>query len=202
MDQDVHRPDHRRDLRGVHQAGEREVVGQSRRGDRPLVFITEDSVADQQELHMRVGCDDAAGGGDQVVVTFEVEQPSDLSDDDVVVDKAESPTDGVAVFVRVQERFDVHAAGDRRELLSRGHSRGDQLVGHRVGDADHPVATPGGPTFTPSKELAGDRRLVIVERCAVDGVNHRRHAERPRRGAAEQSAFGTVRVNDVWRERS
>ena len=101
---------------------------------------------------------------------------------------AELAADAVSLRVGAQERFDFHAAVNGGELFARRDAGRDELVGHRVCDADDRVAAGGGEDFAAAEERAGGRVLVRMEWRAVDGVNdggtlRRQAAARPKRPA-------------------
>ena len=120
----------------------------------------EDAVADEQEFQVRIARARVAGGGDEVGVAFEMKEPARSCRRRRRSSRvAELAADAVAVLGRVQERLDFHAAVDGRELFARRDAGGDELVGHRVGDADDGVAARGGERFRSGGRTRGPARF-------------------------------------------
>jgi hypothetical protein len=122
MDQQVHGAQQRWNLCRRDKPREDEPIRQTRVLDLPLQRLSEYSIADQQKSHVRELLDDALCRPDQELVSLQGKQSGDLPDDDLIVGKPELRSHLLAVLVGVQERVDIHAAIDGRELLAPRHT--------------------------------------------------------------------------------
>src|SRR5205085_2533235 len=116
--------------------------------------ILQHAVANEQEPGLRLLGHYLAGCLDNVSMSLEMKQASDLGDDDVVALIPKIAPHALALASRCEKRLDLHAAIDGREFFSRSNAGLDQQIGHRVGHADHRVTAPGRPSLTAAKKLS------------------------------------------------
>lgn len=80
---------------------------------------------------------------------------------------------------------------------ARGDAGLDALIDHGLGDGVDFVAVTGGDPFRLLVERIFPAGFVRMERLAVDGVNHDRHAGAPGRDPADDAGLRAVGVDDV-----
>ena len=80
----VHDPDGTRDLAGRNQAREHKVIGQTQPAHTVFESLTPEAVPDQEKLEAPARAHQIRSGGNQVVVSFQFEQPRHFPDHDVV----------------------------------------------------------------------------------------------------------------------
>jgi hypothetical protein len=87
--------------------------------------------------------DDAGGGGDEIVVTFEGEEPGDFADDEMLGAETEALAE-VRVGRAFEERGEVEAAEDAGVLVGVADAGGEVLLGHGIRDRDEMGGGAGG----------------------------------------------------------
>ena len=104
-----------------------------------LQALTQNSAADPDEADLRIGRHNGWRGGEDVVVSFALEQAGDGGEGDLVVGQAQLAADLIARSGRMQEGIDIHAAIDRDVLL--GPADAESWLGEQWRDlADQGVA--------------------------------------------------------------
>lgn len=171
MHHNIHGMNVIRDLFRGYESGEAEVAGESKFVDALLVMFAEDTVADKQEAGMGDGVGNGRCGFDQVVVSFEVKESGDFSEDDVVGFKSELPTHLCWRLLGIEEAVDVHAAVDGGILLGRADAGGEVLGGHGIADRDETLAPASCEAFGESVGVPCEGILTVVESSAMNGVN-------------------------------
>ena len=82
---------------------------QANGGNLPFQLSAQHAVADEKKFHPRIRPHDIRCGSDDVFVSFELKQSRDVADDNVVIRKTKLLSHAGPMFVRAQERLDVHA---------------------------------------------------------------------------------------------
>ena len=173
VNNDVHGADQRGNLLGRNQTGELKVRVEMRAMDLSADLLREDPVADEQKPHVGLDDNDPLRRPHDVRVAFEMKQPGDLSDDHVLVAIAELAAHRRPLFVGVQERLDLHAAVDGRELFTLGDAGVDEQIGHRFGHAHQRMAAPRGVAFAGAKNRPRPPALIRMKRRTVHRVHDR-----------------------------
>jgi hypothetical protein len=191
----VHGSNQWSDLVGADQTDKAEMLLEPRPGDLLFERLLQNPSADKQKPDLRTAAHGMLGCLNHIRVSFEMEESGDLAHHDVIFGKRQFPPHPLAMLIRLKKRLHLHPAVDRRELLARGHTGGDQLVGHGVRYTDKVMALVGGERLAATKEIPGNRILEFVKRGTMHCVNHCRNAQRPGGDAAEQSALGAMGVH-------
>ena len=140
--QDVHRPDQPGHPRRRHEPGQHDLAAHTqslRLGDQPIL---PPPVAHPEQLPTRVLPQILGQRIEQIIVPLVLRKPRDRADDEVVLAEPEMLAyDGARLVVLGFEiRIGLHAAAHGDVLLGSADAASQELLGHRVGDADNCVA--------------------------------------------------------------
>lgn len=135
-------------------------------------------------------------GGDQVSVTFELEQAGDLADDQMFRGQTEPRAQG-EVIPGPEKRFEIKAAEDPGELRPTPNASREVLARHCVCHDDEMGCATTGPLFRGTEEAIGGRSLELTKGRAVDGMDDDWDARGPRRETPHETGLSAMRVDNL-----
>src|SRR4051794_40784994 len=109
MDERIHEADESRDVIRRDEAGEYEMLFEAKRAGGVFKTGPPLAVADEEEFHFRTTFHQPRRHGEEIVVTFQLEQPRDFANDDVVGRETQSGAK-LRIVLGGEKRREIEAA--------------------------------------------------------------------------------------------